>query len=339
MDQYISLGVAAAILGTFVAVYFDVKYLVIPNILVFVMVLFSVPLAFLGGRLIQWALNVVFAFILFYMFWLIRVWAGGDSKLFIAVAALIPDCPGMAFGSDVSYQGFFFVSVLVNLLLVYHFYISIRILIKSEKKLGFLYELLILLSGMFSILVIADFLGLGSSVMIVSAALFGLSVIFLAHRYIVAAFIFCGVFLYMDLGVSIDLRNYSTVFFSIFALYIYNKASMLRFTKTVSISDLRLGDNLAEKIVLVEGNITREKEKAASVSSLLKDVFIKDAHALVKPVSCGVSEEDRKKLTELVESGKIEDNIEIYSGIIISPLILSALLLSVFVGDVVWILF
>lgn len=283
------LCLLVAITGTLAAVCFDLRQKRIPNGLLGLMLLSSAPIALLQGNMIPWALNVALAFILFYTFWTLRVWAGGDSKLFIALAALIPRYPETAFLPKPSYSGFFFLTVLMNLLLVYLLYTLILILVKSLGR---------------------------------------------APRHLTILLILAAVVLYPGLGVS----QYSSLFFIFLAFYIYNEASKLRPIREVKVSDLRVGDNLAERIIEKDGNLVREKEGQASISSLLVELFRGDIEALVKPSPSGVTEEEKNRLMVLVESGRMENKIEVYSGVVISPLILTSLLVSVFVGDLFFIL-
>jgi Flp pilus assembly protein protease CpaA len=275
-------GIIIAVLGTSVAAYHDLRHRKIPNIIPLSMLLLSIPLAFLGNSLSSWVLNILLSSIILYLFWVLRVWAAGDSKLLIAAAALIPQYPTAALLPQPSYGSFFFLTVIFNLLLVYLFYIILLILGKSPQRTSFALVL--------------------GSVLILSAAAYDLG------------FAFAVPFL-----------------FSFMVLRIYSAAAKLELTRLVPASDLRVGDNLAEKIIERDGTIFREKEKLASVSSLLSRLMKKDAAA---PASFGLTKEEKIRLNMLVADGRIKDGIRIYCGTIMSPMILAALILSVIVGDV-----
>lgn len=283
------LGVLAAVMGTIAAVGFDLRYKRIPNSLLGLMFFLSVPIALLQDNIIPWIINVVLAFVLFYLFWTLRVWAGGDSKLLITLAALIPQHQETAFLPNPPYSGFFFLTIVLNLFMVYLAYAAVLIIVKSPGR---------------------------------------------AARNTTVMFALAAAILYPVPGTSM----YSSFLFILLALYVYNEASRLRLTKKVKISDLGIGDNLAEVITEESGRLVREKEKPASISSLLAELFRGDVDALVKPSPVGVTEKEKKRLMALVKSGKIENRIEVYSGIVISPLILTSLLVSVFVGDLFFIL-
>ncbi|MBN2014649.1 MAG: prepilin peptidase [Candidatus Altiarchaeota archaeon] len=278
------LGVTAAITGTLTAVCFDLRYQRIPNMLLGLMFFFSLPVALLGGNMVPWALNVTLAFILFYAFWALRVWAAGDSKLLIALAALIPQYPETAFLPKPQYSGFFFLTVVMNLLVVYLAYASVLLIVRSPGK---------------------------------------------AARNITVPLALSAVILCPVPSIS----RYSSFLFIVLSLYVYHEASRLRLTKRVRITELKIGDNLAERVIEKGGIIMREREERASLTSLLKELFRGETEAVVKPSAAGITEEERGRLVGLVIAGGIGDEIEIYSGTMMSPLILIALLFSVFAGD------
>lgn len=235
------------------------------------------------------------AFTIFYVFWSLRVWAGGDSKLFIALAALIPEYPNLGVLPRPVYSNFFFLTILSNLLIVYLAYILTLIsadYIKKQKLQEFIYGFAIYLLG-------------------ISTILLGLHM----------------------LGVYSISPGYPLLIFTLSALYIYNEASKLGFTKTVRISDLETGDNLAERIILEDGKASRVREGNPSLSSLVKELLRGDFNAIVKPTPQGVTVEEKTRLMDLVKSRIISDEISIYPGNRMSPMIFASLLISVFVGD------
>lgn len=130
-------GAMIAVLGTTAAAYHDLKYRRIPNIIPLSMLLLSCPLAFVGGYPNPWLLNILLSSIILYLFWVLRVWAAGDSKLLIAVAALIPQYPSSALLQQPPYGSFFFLSVIFSLLLVYLLYTILLICTKSPKMISF----------------------------------------------------------------------------------------------------------------------------------------------------------------------------------------------------------
>jgi Flp pilus assembly protein protease CpaA len=281
MDAYL-LGGICAVAGAAAAACFDLREKKIPNIIPFSMLLLSLPLAFFGGYMIPWALNTLLASVVFYLFWTLRVWAAGDSKLLIGFAALVPSYPAWALLPPPAYGGFFFFSVVGNLLLVYLAYTLVLVFRKSSGKSRFA---------------------------LVFAAIIALS----AAAYVLD-FAFVIPFLFFFL-----------------VLRIYAEAAKLDLTRTVAASDLRVGDNLAERFVEEDGRVIRGREKLASVSSLLGRLMEGDASA---PAASGLSCEENERINELVASGRIADGIRVYGGVVMSPMILAAVLFSVAVGDV-----
>jgi|GEM_PF-2020397 len=342
MDPYILAAVVTAILGTTIAVYFDFKESRIPNKLVFSMFVFSIPIAFLQENLSLWFVNFILALLIFDIFWELRVWAGGDSKLFIALAALIPVYPDLGVLSKPSYSDFFFLTILMNLLIVYLMHIVILILVNSLKERTlqkFLYDFSTYFLGVLTIILIVELLGAEHIVAVTFVSLFIISLSYIP-RFSTIPLILMGIFLYLNFKIPPleFLSKYSLLLFIFSALYLYHEASKLKLTKTVKISDLTVGDNLAEKILLKDGEVVRMKEEFPSLASLAKEFFRKDISTIVKPTPTGVTTEEKDRLMELVKSGKISNEIEIYRGIRMGPMILVSLLLSIFVGDLVGVL-
>jgi hypothetical protein len=147
-------SILIAISGTAIAVYYDLKEARIPNRLVYSMFLLSIPPAVMRETLSQWTINVIHAFVISYLFWRLRVWAGGDSKLLIALAALIPVYPDLGILPKPAYSNLFFLSIVMNLLVVHVIYVMPLALIgKINIHRGIRLSPLILVSLLLSILV------------------------------------------------------------------------------------------------------------------------------------------------------------------------------------------
>lgn len=123
------------------AVYADIMWGKIPNTIPASMVLVSAPFAFLGDYITSWILNIASALIIFYTFWIVRVWGAGDSKLLVGVAALVPEYPRTALFPRPEYGEFFFLSVVFNMFTIYIIYVLFLILTKSSRKRRFLFKL------------------------------------------------------------------------------------------------------------------------------------------------------------------------------------------------------
>jgi preflagellin peptidase FlaK len=152
-------GIPIAILGAIIAVYYDLREAIIPNRLVISMFLLSVPIAFLWGDPIPWVMNLLLAFPIAYIFWRLRIWSGGDSKLLIALAALIPANPGLGIFPMPQYRNFFFISIIANLLVI-HIILILPLTLTGKIKLheGLRLSPFILLSLLLAVFV-GDFVG------------------------------------------------------------------------------------------------------------------------------------------------------------------------------------
>lgn len=135
-----------AIIACFYASYTDLKWGIIPNKLTFSLIGLGVILntiyAFMINNIwfiVTGLIFVVLVYVISYIFWRFGAWAGGDAKLFTALAALLPFYPNILsyniFGVTfpvVSTYGFSFTLIINSVLsmlpflLIYVLFIAIR---------------------------------------------------------------------------------------------------------------------------------------------------------------------------------------------------------------------
>ncbi len=103
MNLY-SISIAFVLVSTIIASYFDLKYGIIPNKLTFLLLIFGIAMnsffsiIFLNSKfIIVSIILMIITFILTYILWKIRLWGGGDVKLFTAIAASIPIQPNFIY--------------------------------------------------------------------------------------------------------------------------------------------------------------------------------------------------------------------------------------------------
>jgi preflagellin peptidase FlaK len=96
------LPIAITLITVAIASYFDLKQGIIPNKLTFSLLIFGIAINSLFSILYNnssYVFNsiilVIFTFIITYILWKIKLWAGGDVKLLTAIASCIPIQPNL----------------------------------------------------------------------------------------------------------------------------------------------------------------------------------------------------------------------------------------------------
>ena len=91
------LLILAVIITTTIATYFDIKKGIIPNEITISLLLFGIAINSIfsilynnSSYIFTSIILTIFIFILTYILWKFKIWAGGDVKLFTAIAATIP---------------------------------------------------------------------------------------------------------------------------------------------------------------------------------------------------------------------------------------------------------
>ncbi|MCD6247118.1 MAG: prepilin peptidase [Candidatus Diapherotrites archaeon] len=307
------LAFTISLFGLVIATYTDLKERIVPNKLNLFLVssglLIHLSFSYLNNN---WSLfgyaifALIYSFLFAYFLYRIGAWAGGDVKLFTALAALNPVNPFI-----VRFFGFNGTAISMPLFPIELFVltifamlpINIVILFKradsSTRK-----HLLFLLSIPISLWVCS----IAIPIKMVSTLFATLS--------------FFG-FIYF-----------------IFACYFAGKVIL---TKKIKISELQEGDIPAESIRIVDGKVIREKgfniKKLINYLAQHKIGNGKQGDEIVSPLKArGVTEEEIIKLKELVNKKMLEDSIYIKESAPMVPAILTAYIVLNISGDILWIL-
>ncbi|MGB9936931.1 MAG: A24 family peptidase C-terminal domain-containing protein [Methanobacterium sp.] len=364
-----------AIAACFYASYTDLKSGIIPNKLTFPLIGLGIVLngiyAFMVAEIMLLVYAVIFTAIIFvlgYLLWKFGAWAGGDVKLFTALAALLPFYPslvnynvlGVEFPIVASY--FFPLTLIINsilailpFLLIFIFYIVIR------KKRHLLDELtapirdyktifiltLVITSAVTLTLLITPYLPY--QIIIVSLILiyiltFAISKLPNQVKTVIVAVLIVFA-LYNNL--ILTLSSIVILFLSITAIRIVIKLLSSVNKKALQddykIEDLKEGMIPAYKMyekdntvyVDDEGFFTKLKQsiKKKDINGLSET----NGNPLITTMAAGLSKKDIELLNKLHKENKIE-SIKIKKGVPFAPSILIGLLISLFIGDLALIL-
>ncbi|WP_414468739.1 A24 family peptidase C-terminal domain-containing protein [Methanobacterium sp. ACI-7] len=364
-----------AIIACIYASYTDLKSGIIQNKLTFPLIglgiVFNGIYAFIAGNIWLLIYAVIFTagiFVLGYALWKIGAWAGGDVKLFTALAALIPFYPalvnysilGIEFPISASY--IFPLTLIINSILailpflfIFTFYIVIRKkryllddLIAPAKE----YRKNIVLTLVITSAVTLTF-------MVTSYLPFQIIILSLVLIYILTAVIsklpsrikavivsVLTIFaLYNNLILA--LGSITTLFISITVIGIIIRL-LTSVNKKALQDDYRI-DDLKEGMISVY-NIYEKDEKIyvddrsffAKIRESIKKNNISSlsepkGKLLISTMAAGISKKDIELLNKLHDENKIKE-IKIKKGVPFAPSILIGLLISLFIGDLAVIL-
>lgn len=304
---------AISLIGLIIATYTDIKERVVQNKLNLFLVISGLLIHFSFSYLNNsWLLfgyalfALAYSFLFSYFLYKIGVWAGGDVKLFAALAALNPVNPFIA-----KFFGFNGFTISVPLFPIELFVFTIFAMLPINIAILFKRADTSTRKHLLSLLLFSAFLWICSiaiPVEIISTLLAALS--------------FFG-FIYF-----------------IFACYFAGKVIL---TKKIKISELQEGDIPAEFIRIINGKVVREKgfniKKLINYLAQNKKSNAKQGVEIVSPLKArGVVEEEIKKLRELVNKKKLEDFIYIKESMPMVPAILVAYIVLNILGDILWLL-
>jgi len=291
----------------------DLKQRIVPNKLSFFLLIGGL---FLHGTwsILQGNAQAIFystfamaySFLLAYALYKVGVWAGGDVKLFAAIAALNPLNPFVAkplldaYGFKISHNANPFFPIELFVFTIFAMIpVSFAIILKrAEKKIR--RKLIFLLIMMAAIL----------------------SPFFL---------------------LNVD-PYYTTVFALAMLSYLIIACLPLArvlFVKEKKITELEEGDICGESIKLVRGKVVREKgfNMRMLINYLVqyKSGELAKGNEIVSPLKArGVTLEEISKLKELVAKGKTENRILVKESVPIVPAMLLAYLVLNLLGDLLW---
>jgi preflagellin peptidase FlaK len=360
-----------AIIACFIASYTDIRWGIIPNKLTFPLIGLGIALNVLIAFMIDsiWYLiaSLVITLVVFglgYLFWRLGAWAGGDVKLYTALAALIP-----FYFPLVSYQvlgvempiiatyPFPFTIIINSILSILPFLLIFVFYIVLKKKRHLLKE------------IISPVMDWKKNIVLTLVITSAVTITFFITQQIQFQLILLSLILIYLLSLIISklpnqvktvlvslitvfalFNNFWVTFFGLIILFV--SIILLEIIKKIltSVSKEALQDDVLIKN-LQEGMIPAYNmyEKGDEVYVDDKGLFSKISSAfrsrdmsqltntpgklLISSMAAGLSEENINLLVKLEKEKKIEETLRIKIGVPFAPSIFIGLLISLFIGD------
>ncbi|WP_144011621.1 A24 family peptidase C-terminal domain-containing protein [Methanobacterium paludis] len=369
-----------AILACIYASYSDMKNGIIPNKLTFPLIGIGIVLngiyAFTIGNPLFIVMALIYTaviFVLGYVFWKFGAWAGGDVKLFTALAALLP-FPVTLFNYTILNEQFpviatypFPLTLILNsilsifpFLLIFVFYVAVK------TKPHLVGELLSPVKQYKKNIVLS--LAITSAVTITFQLTQLLHIQMFQYQILILSFILIYI---LTLVISKSPNRIKAVIISVvtvFALYEKFEITLMgilflmisltvieiikKLLTTVSrealqddynISELREGMipayNLYEKYdkVYTDDKSFLSKFKEAMKTGDVTGLTAPKGKLLISTMAAGLTDKDVELLEDLLNKGKINDSFRVKRGVPFAPSIFIGLLISLFIGDLVFI--
>ncbi len=370
-----------AVLACVYASYSDLKKGVIQNKLTLPLIAIGIILnsvyALMIGSILDIVLTVVFTAVIFifgYLFWKLGAWAGGDVKLFTALAALIPFYAIPSYQSIVSYQLFgqqfpivatypFPFTIIINsilsmlpFLLIFVFFIVVKNkphllneLISPVKNVKKNIVLTLVVTSAATIAVSLTF-QLHLQIIIVSLILTYLIIIILSKipNRIKAVILSIVVVFALYKNFEITVSGIIIIFISIMVFELI-KNLLTKVSKEALQDNYKISE-LKEGMIAVYNIYEKDDKVYADNSSFFNNVKLAintgdisvlnppKGKLLVGSMAAGLTKDDINLLNELKTEGKIDDEFRIKKGIPFAPSILIGLLLALFIGDLAFII-
>lgn len=317
---------------------------------------------------------VAFIFIIGYVLWKMGAWAGGDVKLFTAIAALIPFYAISIYPSIVSYQIFgwqfpfeaiypFSFTLIINsilsmlpFLLIFVLYIAVKYkpnligeLFSPVKnyKANFILTLVVTSAVTLTYILTQQF---KIQIIILSLILvYILSLIISKIPNKIKLVLISVVTVYaLITNVWVTVSGIIFVFISIVVIEIVRK--LLTSVSKEALQDDYTIDELKEGMIPAY-NLYENEEKtyvddksffsrireALSTGDMSRLSLPKDK-LVVTTMAAGLTKDNIKTLKELKDEGKLEDKFKIKKGVPFAPSILIGLIISLFIGDLAFII-
>jgi len=370
------LATIIAILASVYASYTDITKGIIPNRLTFPLIGVGMVLngiyAILIGDLWYLILGLIITGVIFglgYIFWKMGAWAGGDVKLFTALAALLPFYPAV-----VSYQVFshtfpmeaaypFPLTVIINsilsmlpFLLIYVLFVAMRTKphllgellspIKEWQK-NLVTTLLITSAVTISVLVVQviNYPNLILYLILIYLLVFLISKL---PKYVKAGLIAVAVFYSFYTYFQVTLMGIITLLLTLIAIGMVRKlltsVSREALQDDYPVEGLEEGMILAYKLYQTNGEVEWDEK---GFFTKIKETFAKKDLTLIShppgklvisSLAAGLTRDDIKLLKKLRKEGKIKEEVRIKRGVPFAPSILIGPLLSLFIGDLAFII-
>ncbi len=370
------LATIIAIIACIYASYTDMTRGIIPNRLTFPLIGLGLVLngfyAFLIGD--TWYLIIALLitgaiFGLGYLFWKMGAWAGGDVKLFTALAALLPFYPAVityqvlnyTFPLEAAYP--FPLTVIINsilsmlpFLLIYVLFVAMRTKphllgellspIKEWQK-NLVTTLLITAAVTISVLIVQliNYPNLILYLILIYLLSFLISKL---PDYVEAVIIAVAVIYSLYAYFQVTLIGIVTLFVTLIVIGMVRKlltsVSREALQDDYPINELKEGMILAYKLYQINDKLEWDEK---SFFTKIKETFTnKDLTLISRPpgklvissLAAGLTEEDIKLLKKLQKEGKIKEEVRVKRGVPFAPSILIGLLISLFIGDLAFII-
>ncbi|HML04870.1 MAG TPA: A24 family peptidase C-terminal domain-containing protein [Methanobacterium sp.] len=365
-----------ALLACLYASYTDLKLGIIPNKLTFPLIGLGIVLnvfyAFLIGNIWLMVYALIFTagtFVLGYILWRLGAWAGGDVKLFTALAALLPFYPqivnynllGIQFPINATYP--FPLTLIINsilailpFLLIFIFYIVLK------KKPYLMDELIAPLKNYKKNIVL--------TLVITSAGALTLVITpYLPYQLILISLILIYLLTFVIskmpnrvkavvVSVLIVFALYKSVYLTIIGVIVLflalNVIELIKSLLTTvnkkalqddyEINDLKEGMIPAYNMYKKDDEIYFDKKgffdkikESIKEGNVLK-LSEPKGELLISNMAAGLSKEDIEVLKKLLNEDKISNKLKIKKGVPFAPSIFIGLLISLFIGDLAIIL-
>ncbi len=365
-----------AILACFFASYTDIKWGIIPNKLTFPLIFLGIVLngfyAIVAGNIWLLFYNLIFTagiFVLGYLLWKLGAWAGGDVKLFTALAALLPFYPaiisynvwGVEFPITAVYP--FPLTLIINsilaifpFLLIFIFYIAFRkkrylmdelVAPVNEYMKNFVLTLVIT-SAVSLTLFITPYLPF--QIILISLILIYILTLIISKlpNRIKAVLVSVLVAFALFNNLFLTLSSIIILFISINVIEVVRKllttVNKKALQDDVEIANLKEGMISAYNLykvddeVIVDDKGFFDKLKGLFRGGDLSEVSGPPGKLLVSNMAAGISKDNIELIKKLHEDNKISNHIRIKKGVPFAPSILIGLIISLFIGDLAVIL-
>ncbi len=370
------IAVIIAILACLYGAYSDLKEGIIPNKLTFPLIGLGLFLNALWAIIIGFYSLFIYAliftagiFILGYIFWRLGAWAGGDVKLFTALAALLP-FPPLLISYSLGPFNFpllapypFPLTIIVNsilstlpFLLLFVFYIGLK------EKPQVISDLLEPLKNYQENLSRAVIVTTAVTITWLIIPLIAFQWIFLSLVLILILvmiisklpFLIKGVLVGVTLAYSLSM-NWEVTLSGIVVLFIIITfigliKKLLTTVNQDALQDELKIENLEEGMIAAHNLYERDGEVYVDKESLLNKIKNSarrgdllgltrpKGKVLIRSLAAGLSEKDLKLLKKLKQEGKIGDTFRVKRGVPFAPAILIGLIISLFLGDLAYII-
>ncbi len=366
-----------AILACIYASYTDLKRGIIANKLTFPLIGLGIALntinAFLTGNLMILVYTLLFTgtiFVLGYIFWKLGAWAGGDVKMFTALAALLPLQPVLISYSILGYAlpvmakyPFPFTVIINSILAILPFLLIFVFYIVYSEKRHLLDELaspvkeyqknfllaLVVTSAVTITYYITPFLPFQILILTLGMIYILTTLISKIPNRIKAVFVSIITVFALYTNNKITILGIVTIFIFITIIGIIKK--LLTSVNKEALQDNHQVDDLKEGMIMAQGLYETDDKvyfdsegiisrfKKASKTGDLSSINAPKGKMLLGTLAAGLTEKDIELLKELVAENKIKDSILVKRGVPFAPSIFMGLLISIFIGDLAYIFF